>query len=169
MMSAAHELRYAPGSKLAPALFCAAKGQATAGPSVNLEVLSLVWGVGPPLQLLPAAPLARGPLMVAVGSMEGRKRVICASQAQMDGGGGVHVGYQVQNGGRDCCRYSRVRGMRPAPDYGRPSAPEGGPGGLREFGCDPCREEQISAVATRQGLPAVPRAWFWSLRADEGA
>ena len=86
MMSAAHELRYAPGSKLAPALFCAAKGQATAGPSVNLEVLSLVWGVGPPLQLLPAAPLATGPLMVAVGSMEGRKRVICASQAQMDGG-----------------------------------------------------------------------------------
>ena len=86
MMSAAHELRHAPGSKLALALFCAAKGQATAGPSVNLEVLSLVWGVGPPLQLLPAAPLATGPLMVAVGSMEGRKRVICASQAQMDGG-----------------------------------------------------------------------------------
>ena len=83
--------------------------------------------------------------------------------------GGVHVGYQVQNGGRDCCRYSRVRGMRPVPDYGRPSAPEGGPGGLREFGCDPCREEQISAVATRQGLPGVPRAWFWSLRADAGA
>ena len=41
------------GSKPAPALFCAAKEQATASPSVNLEVLSLVWGVGPPLQLLP--------------------------------------------------------------------------------------------------------------------
>ncbi len=169
MMSAAHELQYAPGSKLAPALFCAAKGPATAGPLVNLEVLSLVWGVGPPLQLLPAAPLATGPLMVAIG-LDGRQEKGHLRLTGANGwGGGVQVGYQVQNGGRDCCRYSRVRGMRPAPDYGRPSAPEGGPGGLREFGCDPCRKEQISAVATRQGLPAVPRAWFWSLRADEGA
>ena len=167
MMSAAHELRYAPGSKLAPALFCAAKRQATAGPSVNPEVLSLVWGVGPSLQLLPAAPLATGPLMVAVGSMEGRERAICACEAQMDGGSPCRLPSPEWRTG--LLPIFQSAGDAPSPGLrtfigtGRRSS------GLREFGCDPCREEQISAVATSQGLPAVPRAWFWSLRADEGA